>query len=129
MTGVGLLRALIIEDEVLIAFMIEDALRELGYSVFATAATFSEAVSVGGRFEPDLITADARLAEGCGIDAALELCRETKIPIVFVTGNGEKVRARLRDPIVVEKPFSAEAFARAVSEAVARPGVSPLRAS
>lgn len=129
MTGVGLLRALIIEDEVLIAFMIEDALRELGYAVFASAATRTEAVAVGRRFEPDLVTADARLADGCGIDAALELCREKKIPVVFVTGNGEKVRARILDPIVVEKPFSTDAFARAVAEAVARPGIAPMRAS
>ena len=35
---------------------------------------------------PDLIVSDVRLAEGCGVAAVEEICRDHRANVVFVTG-------------------------------------------
>lgn len=119
------MRALVIEDEALVAFLIEDILREQGFAEIEVAATESEATSLAEKFLPDLVTADARLASGCGINAALAICSEREVPVVFITGNATQVRLRIHEPIIVEKPFSGEELAAAVVLARAAPGVRP----
>jgi CheY-like chemotaxis protein len=56
------MHALIIEDEPLIAMLIEDCLRLLGYDSIQFAATEAEAVAAASMRCPDLITSDVRLA-------------------------------------------------------------------
>jgi CheY-like chemotaxis protein len=63
------MHALIIEDEPLIAMLIEDILRTCGYSSFAFAATVDDAVAAATSRCPDLITSDVELKPGNGIDA------------------------------------------------------------
>jgi two-component system, response regulator PdtaR len=121
-------RALVIEDETLVAFLIEEMLELMGYDDIAVAATQGEAVERARSFLPDLITVDARLAEGCGVAAALEICAERPVPVVFVTGNASRVAQRVRDPILVEKPFTFEDLTLAVMRARAAPGARPASA-
>jgi DNA-binding response OmpR family regulator len=122
-------RALIIEDETMVAFMLEDHLARLGYHDVRIAATEDEAVAFAWTFRPDLMTVDARLARGCGITAALKIAEWTATPTVFVTGNAAQVRRRVKDPIVVEKPFLYENLATAVMLARSSPGVRTANAS
>jgi two-component system, response regulator PdtaR len=63
-------RALVIEDETLVAFLIEEMLESMGYNDVAVASTQDEAIARARSFLPDLLTVDARLAQGCGITAA-----------------------------------------------------------
>jgi two-component system, response regulator PdtaR len=118
-------RALVIEDEALVAFLIEDILQEQGYEEIEVVATEADAMSLAREFLPDLVTADARLARGCGINAALAICAEREVPIVFITGNATQVRQRVMDPIIVEKPFTGEVLAAAVALARTSPGLRP----
>lgn len=119
------MRALVIEDEALVAFLIEDILRGLGFSEIEVAATEAEATLLAREFVPDLVTADARLASGCGINAALAICTERDVPVVFITGNATQVRLRIHEPIIVEKPFTGGELAAAIALARATPGVRP----
>jgi len=73
------MHALIIEDEPLIALLIEDHLRAAGYLSVDFAVTEAEAVAAAGRRCPDLITSDVRLATGCGIAAVEAICGERAI--------------------------------------------------
>jgi CheY-like chemotaxis protein len=80
------MHALVIEDEPLIAMLIEDELRAIGYSSVAFAVTEIEAMEAAQDHVPDMITSDVRLAEGCGISAVEAICRSGKVPVAFITG-------------------------------------------
>ena len=123
------MHALIIEDGYILALAIEDALRELGYVSFDIAPNTAAAIGAARARCPDLIIADQRLESGTGTDAIREICAEKPIPVVFVTGSADEVRAQLPSPIIVEKPFCAVALSRAVHLAMAAPyrsGLDPL---
>src|SRR5688500_10024391 len=107
------MHALIIEDELLIAMAIEDALRDCGFTSFELATSAAEAVSAAGRICPDLITADVELRPGCGIAAVQSICSIRPIPVLFITGSPTEVRIRMPGHALVEKPFSATHIAAA----------------
>lgn len=108
------MRALIVEDEVMITFAIQDALEELGFTEFAIATQEADAIAIAREFAPDLMTVDVRLGSGSGIAAARSICGERKVAVVFITGNAETVHSEVREPVVVEKPFTAQQIADAV---------------
>lgn len=111
------MHALIIEDEPLVALLIEDHLRANGYTSIAFAVTEEEAVAAARRRCPDLITSDVRLASGCGIAAVEAICGARKVPVVFITASGQDVRLRMAGATVVAKPFTAGDLARALQAA------------
>lgn len=101
------MHALIIEDELLIAMAIEDALRDCGFTSFDFAVSAEEAITAALRKCPDLITADVELRPGCGITAVESICSEQPVPVLFITGSPDEVRIRMPGHALVEKPFSA----------------------
>ncbi|HEX8214439.1 MAG TPA: response regulator [Allosphingosinicella sp.] len=111
------MRALIIEQEALIACSIEDALRDIGFTSFDFACTVEDAVRVARRSCPDLITSDVRLGAGTGIDAVQAICAEKPIAVVFITATAWEVRQRLAGAVVVQKPFGSGDLKRAVATA------------
>ena len=99
------MHALIIEDEFLTAQLIEDRLRDLGYTSFAFAMDEDEAIAAASERCPDLITSDVQLSSGCGIDAVQRICDEKPIPVLYITGTAGLVRERCPWAIVIQKPF------------------------
>ena len=108
------MHALIIEDEILIAMAIEDALRGCGFTSFDVAVSAEEAVAAAARNCPDLITADVELRPGCGITAVQSICSEQPIPVLFITGRPGEVRVRMPGHAFVEKPFDADHIMEAI---------------
>ena len=102
------MHALIIEDESMIALVIEDALLGCGFASFDIAVSAEEAVAAAKRRCPDLITADVELSPGCGITAVQSICSERPIPVIFITGSPGEVRIRMPGHALVEKPFRAD---------------------
>lgn len=100
------MHALIIEDEPLIALLIEDRLRRLGYDSVDFAGTQAAALAAARRRRPDLITSDVRLAQGCGIDAVEAICGRRRIAVLFITATAIDVRNRIPGAHVIEKPFA-----------------------
>ena len=111
------MHALIIEDEFLTAQLIEDRLRDLGYTSFAFAADEREAIAEASRRCPDLITSDVQLAEGCGIDAVQQICNERPIPILYITGSAAQVRERCPWAVIIQKPFGVADLGAGVRDA------------
>ena len=107
---------LIIEDEILIAFVLEDELRDLGFTSFDFAVSAEEALASAQLRKPDLITVDYRINGGTGVEALERLDRELgALPAIFVTANPELI-AGDRAP-VVGKPLRPRALAGACREA------------
>ena len=78
---------LIVEDEALIAMMMEDALVARGHRVVGVADTLSSALDLAGAHAIDLALCDVRLANGdSGVDVARALAQQG-IPVVYVSGN------------------------------------------
>jgi CheY-like chemotaxis protein len=118
------MHALIIEDSLLIAMMVEEHLGELGYTSMAVADNQAEAVAMARAHVPDLIAADDSLIEGSGILAVREICADRVIPTVFMLGDPEKAREKGAPPYasVIAKPFLFDTLKQAVSTAIDRAG-------
>jgi CheY-like chemotaxis protein len=106
--------ALIIEDEFLTAQLIQDQLRELGFTSFAFAMDEEEAIAAARERCPDFITSDVLLSQGCGIDAVLRICDQKPIAVLYITGSAMMVRERCPSAVVIQKPFGFAALRDAV---------------
>lgn len=112
------MHALIIEDESLIALAIEDALRDCGFTSFDFAVSRDAAVVAASQRCPDLITADVKLAPGCGIDAVQSICSAEPIPVLFITGSAAEVSSRMPSHSMIEKPFTADVVIAGIKRAL-----------
>jgi CheY-like chemotaxis protein len=111
------MRALVMEDEPLVAMLIKENLAELGYAV-EVVDTEQQALASATEHRPDLITADVILHEGSGIEAVHRICGDGHIPTVFIVGwlHGDELDA-LPHATVMRKPFETSTLYAAVSEA------------
>lgn len=103
-------RALIVEDEILIAEELRERLSRLGFSVIAAVDTADEGVAIATRERPDLVIMDIRLkGEKDGIEAVREIREHTDVPIVYLTAHSDRLtveRAQATDyDGFILKPF------------------------
>ncbi len=112
------MHALIIEDEVFTAMLIEDRLRELGFTSFAIANSEEEAVAAASERCPDLITADVQLSPGCGIDAVQRICDKKPITVLYITGTATMARDRCPEAVIIHKPLGEADLRGAIREAL-----------
>ncbi len=80
-------RILVVEDEALVAMLVEDALADAGYDVLGPATTVSEALALLGRERPDAVVLDLNLAGESSTPVADTLAQRG-IPYVIATGYG-----------------------------------------
>ena len=117
------MHALIIEDEFLIAMVIEFVLRDCGFSSFDVATSSEDAIAAASKRRPDLITADLILEAGNGLDAVSAISPsdmgQATIPVIFITGSAMEIRDRLPDFPVLNKPFSEQTLTYAVAASLA----------
>lgn len=113
------LRVLIVEDEEMIAMLLEETLVALGHQVCATAASQEEAIAAAQAHRPDLMIVDSGLAEGSGIDAVAAILETGFIPHLFVTGNAMEVATQRPEAIILQKPFFVPELVSAITRAVA----------
>lgn len=86
------LRALIIEDEALIAEELSERLSRLGFTVIATVTSGEEGFEIATRQQPDLVLMDIRLSgRKDGVQAAREIRRQVDVPIVFLTAHSDRL--------------------------------------
>ena len=115
-------RILVVEDEMMIAMLVEDMLAELGCSVVGPAHALDVALNLA-RTEQGIDAAllDVNLG-GQPVFAVADALREKGVPAIFSTGYGD---AGLRDidrgSQVLQKPFRAGDLAKALSAALGNP--------
>ena len=112
-------RILVVEDEMMIAMLVEDMLAELGCSVVGPAHALEAALNLA-RTEQGIDAAllDVNLG-GQPVFAVADALREKGVPAIFSTGYGD---AGLRDvdrgSQVLQKPFRAGDLAKALNAAL-----------
>lgn len=111
------MHALIIEDDAITAMMIEDELRDLGYSSVDTASTEQEAIEAVVRRCPDLVTSDGSQLDGSGVGAVRTIQAAFCIPVIFITGDPDQACNCIPGAPVIEKPFSISQLIAAVEAA------------
>lgn len=85
-------RALIVEDEILIAEELRERLSRLGFSVIASVASADEGIAIATRERPDLVLMDIRLkGEKDGVQAAREIRNQVDVPIVYLTAYSDQL--------------------------------------
>src|SRR6266700_7711313 len=85
-------RALIVEDEILIAEELKERLSRLGFSVIAAVDNAEEGVAIATRERPDLVLMDIRLkGEKDGVQAATEIRQQVDVPIVYLTAYSDRL--------------------------------------
>jgi CheY-like chemotaxis protein len=106
-------RVLVVEDEALVAMLIQDLLADLDCEVAALASTAAEAVDLARSCDADFALLDVNLGGGSTSFAAAEVLLGRGLPFAFVTGYGaEGVRADLRHLPVIAKPIGPAQLAR-----------------
>jgi DNA-binding response OmpR family regulator len=114
-----MMRALIIEPQIFTSFMIEDALRDAGFTSIELATTEEEAVASAEARPPDLVTAAVELERGSGIKAVERIRAKLKVPVLFITQQIGRVRGSDPKAPVVKKPFAAAHLPPAIAAAKA----------
>lgn len=113
------LQILVVEDDALIAMLLEETLAEMGHGVCAVEASQTGAVKAALRCRPDLMIVDVELKEGNGVSAVDEILSTKFLPHLFVSGDINKVRALRPGAVAIEKPFHEAELIRAIHRALA----------
>lgn len=109
-------RALVVEDEVMVAMYVEDLLTELGFEVAGFATGLEQALPLAREGVFDFAVLDINLAGQLSFPIA-DVLRERGIPFLFASGYGSKgVSEAYRDAIRIQKPF----VGRDLADAIAR---------
>lgn len=104
-------RILIVEDERIVAFNLQQRLAHMGYEVPGVAASGAEGLDMIERLAPDLVLMDIHIeGDMDGIDVAAKLMESPTVPVIYLTAYSEDStleRARKTKPYgYLIKPFS-----------------------
>jgi DNA-binding response OmpR family regulator len=118
-------RALIVEDEILIAEELKERLSLLGFAVIAAVDSADEGVAIATRERPDLVLLDIRLkGKKDGVQAAQEIREQVDVPVVYLTAYSDRltvdrIRGSEYDGFVL-KPFRARELQSTIEIAIQR---------
>ncbi len=99
------MRVIIVEDELMLSLALEDMLTDRGHILAGSASNRVAAMKLAETADYDLAVLDVNL-KGESIEPVADKIRERGVPIVFVTGYGERgVPERFRQCPVVAKPY------------------------
>ena len=108
---------LIIEDEPLIAMLVQELLKAEGATSFAFADTQEGALAAARSDRPALITSDVKLVTGTGPLAVSAIHAELgPIPVIFITGTPADCHPCSAPGRILQKPLDQAEFAAAFHE-------------
>lgn len=110
------LRLLVVEDEALVAMLLEDTLRALGCRCVGPAGNVAQALALLEREVVDLALLDVNLGGGERSYPVADALAARGIRFIFVTGYGASGVDRRYDPLrVLQKPFDEDQLAQAIA--------------
>ncbi len=107
-------RVLVVEDEALVAMLVEDSLQEAGATVIGPAATVDEALALIRNGGVDAAVLDVNL-RGERVTRVVERLAWLQVPFVFATGYDASCDAGMQTGApVLQKPFDLERLTSAL---------------
>lgn len=115
-TSAKRLRALVVEDEYLVAMLVEDMLAALGYQVVEIAQNLDAATHAAESGDFDVAVLDVNL-EGAFSNPVADILKRRGIPFIFATGYGQAgPHETFEGTPALQKPFDEDGLRRALSE-------------
>jgi CheY-like chemotaxis protein len=109
-------RVLIVEDEGMVAMLLEDMLAELGHEVVAIAGRMERAAELVSEAEIDLAILDVNL-NGQETFSLASTLKSRGVPFIFATGYGSASLPETFQKIpVLQKPYQRRTLARVLRE-------------
>ena len=110
-------RVLLVEDEPMVAMVVEAILIEAGYIVLGPVDQVQKAIDLVKRELPDAAVLDVNLS-GQPVYPVAEILTSLSVPFIFCTGYDQlDVRPeRLRHALVLAKPFQSHQLVKAVAD-------------
>lgn len=113
-------RLLVVEDEALVAMLIEDALRDLGCVVIGPVGNVAQAFAALERETVEGAMLDVNLGGAERSYPIADALTARGVPFIFVTGYGEEGVDRRYAPVgVLQKPFDPRTLERFVAAMLA----------
>jgi DNA-binding response OmpR family regulator len=113
------LKAVVVEDEMMVSLLLEDMLSTLGCTDVIHAASVSSALTLLDGAMPDIAVLDVNLGNEMVYPVAEKL-NVAGVPFVFTTGYGRgAIKLEWAARPCVQKPFNIDAFAAALRVALA----------
>jgi DNA-binding response OmpR family regulator len=114
-------RLLIVEDDLLVAWQMEEALTDAGFTVTGVASSLEDALQFAETTRPELVLMDIRLyGDRDGVEAALELFHKHALRCLFTSAHTDyavRKRAEPAQPVGwLPKPYTMSALVYAVRE-------------
>lgn len=82
---------LIVEDDMIIAMVLENMVLTLGHNVVGKATNGSDAIELAVSLKPDIILMDIRLkGEMDGVEAIQSIKKQISVSVIFITGNSDR---------------------------------------
>ncbi|HHY51549.1 MAG TPA: response regulator [Alphaproteobacteria bacterium] len=113
-------RVLVVEDEYLVALLVEDMLQTLGYEVAEIAPNLAAATTAAEAGEFDVAILDVNL-NGTMSGPVAEILTRRNIPFIFATGYGKAgPHEQFAHAPSLQKPFEESDLSRMLSSVMGR---------
>jgi two-component SAPR family response regulator len=110
-------RVLLVEDEWLIAFGLEELVRELGYDVVGPVPSVPLALALLEKEQVHIAILDVNLGLGMKSFPIAEALKVKRIPFLFVSGYHERdLPAEFSDAIVCSKPYTEDTLRKSLAK-------------
>lgn len=117
-------KILVVEDEAVIAMLLQKVLEALGYIVAGPVDNGADAIRITRDENPDLILMDIRIeGDMDGIETTIRIHEETDIPVIYLTAHSDTdthARAMETHPAgILLKPFRKDELGPTIDAAIA----------
>ena len=113
------LRVLVVEDEMMIALMLEDMLLDLGHDVVGLAMRLPQAMEMARKADIDLAILDVNLDGRMSFPVA-EVLTARGVPFFFASGYGSAgVEPPFHERLTIRKPFEVKDLLGAIERIAA----------
>lgn len=114
-------KILIVEDEAIIAMLIEQVLLSAGYDVCGKVMSGLEAIEAAKSLCPDMIIMDIKITGDMdGIDAARAINSTSDVPIIFISAYADEMTKEKASAVIhygfFKKPFERNVLMKAIED-------------
>jgi DNA-binding response OmpR family regulator len=110
-------RILVVEDEALVACLVEEMLTELGAIVIGPATSVTDGLRMAEKELIDMAVLDVNVRDE-RIDPVARVLQAKNVPVVFATGYGTTMVSSTAGGVVLEKPYTHERLVAALIAAL-----------